>query len=746
MKKRIAFFLLAVALPIFTFMAATAASSVPDAVIRAADSVVRIRAEYTNDTGYATGTGFVIGSDDQGTLVVTNHHVIEGDLLRIDVYVNETSPVAAEIAADSTQMDLCVLRIPKTTDIPSAVLAAEDVQRGDAVYAVGFPAAADALSDTALYNSSAATITDGIVSAERQYSLESYAAPVRLLQINVDINAGNSGGPLFNADGEVVGINTLGVLDSSGINGAIHAAELQKLLMMHGLQPTGPTQPHLYLYIGGAVLGLAAVLAAVFLLRRRKMRKKPAAMLHPAVYDTAAPTESDLAAGESPFGAADAAPVPTEVRAISAEPPAAQKTPETTPMKQAAVPAETAASSAGQPILPKKTSNAADPSVAQVTRPAKRAAFPVFVCCTAAALLLFLGAYIFGCSRAGTLVTEGRYREAKRSLLLPAVTVLHDPQLVQYVQAGEQMLLYRYEQAATAFASLGNYRSAAALALEAQSLYAAQLADTDRFEEALAICEALAEQKYPHSMELSLDIRYRYAAYLLYEENEYSRASVLFSALARQNYRDSAVMEEETAYLWALALAEEEKYVEAYQKLAFIPTYADVADLQQALADTIHQLGAEDYCAGDYSGARRQFECIRPYGYSDGYLTLCAVHLRPHLNVPQKAASLLESFYLEDASRLLVSTPAFAAQFVNGRWWSADGSKWFEMDAASAQAQYRLPDGGYRTDRYDIRDGIYYLQMSDGSELAAFWLNPLSPDSMEIYCYLTNESVIVYRS
>ena len=208
MKKRIAFFLLAVALLIFTFMAAAAASAVPDAVIRAADSVVRIRAEYTDDTGYATGTGFVIGSDDQCTLVVTNHHVIEGDLLRIDVYVNETSPVAAEIAADSTQMDLCVLRIPKTTDIPSAVLAAEDVQRGDAVYAVGFPAAADALSDTALYNSSAATITDGIVSAERQYSLESYAAPVRLLQINVDINDGNSGGPLFNADGQVVGITT----------------------------------------------------------------------------------------------------------------------------------------------------------------------------------------------------------------------------------------------------------------------------------------------------------------------------------------------------------------------------------------------------------------------------------------------------------------------------------------------------------------------------------------------------------
>lgn len=746
MKKRIAFFLLAVMLPVFACMTAAAASAVPAAVIRAADSVVRIRAEYTDDAGYATGTGFVIGSDAQGTLVVTNHHVIEGELSRIDVYTSESSPVAAEIAADSAQMDLCVLRIPKATDIPPTVLAAGGAQRGDAVYAVGFPAAADALSDAALYDSSAATITDGIVSAERQYSLESYAAPIRLLQINVDINAGNSGGPLFNADGEVVGINTLGVLDSSGINGAIHVAELQKLLAMHGLQPAVPSRSHTGLYIGGVVLGLALILTAAFLLCRRKAHKKPTAMLHPAVPHAAAPAENNLAAEESLFGAADAVPAQKEGHAEPTEPSVVQEAPEAFSAEQNIAPNEPAASFAEQPAAPEKASSPSEPSAAKTTRPAKKAGVPVFVCCAAAALLLFAAAYLFGCSRAGTLVTEGRYREAKRSLFLPAVTAVHDPQLVQYVQAGEQMLQYRYEQAAAAFAALGNYRSAAALALEARSLYAVQLADTDRFEEALVICEALAEQNYPGSTELCLDIRYRHAAYLLYEKKEYSRASVLFSALARQNHRDSAVMEEETTYLWALALAEEEKYIEAYQKLAFIPTYADADKRRQALADTIHLLGAEAYCAGDYSGARRQFECIRPYGYSDGYLNLCAVHLRPNLNIPQKAASLLAYFYLEDASRLLVSTPAFAAQFVNGRWQSSDGSSWFEIDADSAQAQYRLPDGGYRADRYDIRDGIYYMQLPDGSELAAFWLNPLSPDSMEIYCYLTNESIIVYRS
>lgn len=91
--------------------------------------------------------------------------------------------------------------------------------QGDAVYAVGFPAKADYLSDKEAHTSADATITDGIVSAIRETTISGHSTPLKLLQINAAINPGNSGEPLFNVSGEIVGINTYGINDSQGIFG-----------------------------------------------------------------------------------------------------------------------------------------------------------------------------------------------------------------------------------------------------------------------------------------------------------------------------------------------------------------------------------------------------------------------------------------------------------------------------------------------------------------------------------------------
>ncbi len=155
--------------------------------------------------------------------------------MSVSVYTGTDVTVSAQILADSAQLDLCVLELSQPTELRALPVNVNGAQRGEAVYAIGFPVAADVMSDTAAQLSSEATVTDGIISATRQYTMSSYGAPVTLLQINAAINSGISGDPLFNASGEVVGINTLTISDSIGVNGAIHAGELQRFLLDHAL-------------------------------------------------------------------------------------------------------------------------------------------------------------------------------------------------------------------------------------------------------------------------------------------------------------------------------------------------------------------------------------------------------------------------------------------------------------------------------------------------------------------------------
>lgn len=210
-------------------LVASAATDVPEAVMTASQSVVRILSEYTR--GSATGSGFVIKNEPGEVLIATNDHVVEGNPHSISVWVGDDLLVDAEIVFTSPAHDLCVLEVSDAMAMQPLKLAAQSARQGEAVYAVGFPGVGDVLSDTAAHTAAEATITDGIISAIRSYTIEKQAEPVRLLQINAAINSGNSGGPLFNAQGEVIGVNTYKVnKDSQGIFGAIDISELLALL------------------------------------------------------------------------------------------------------------------------------------------------------------------------------------------------------------------------------------------------------------------------------------------------------------------------------------------------------------------------------------------------------------------------------------------------------------------------------------------------------------------------------------
>ncbi len=136
------------------------------------------------------GSGFIISKDGY---VITNNHVIQ-EAEEIMVRLGDRREFVAEIVGVDERSDLAVLKIT-ATKLPSVRLGrSHDLKVGEWVLAIGSPFGFDH------------SVTAGIVSAKgRSLPSENY---VPFIQTDVAINPGNSGGPLFNLDGEVVGVNS----------------------------------------------------------------------------------------------------------------------------------------------------------------------------------------------------------------------------------------------------------------------------------------------------------------------------------------------------------------------------------------------------------------------------------------------------------------------------------------------------------------------------------------------------------
>ena len=175
-------------------------------------SVVLISCEMTSTsyfgqtTGTSTGTGFIITEDGY---VVTNYHVVEGaNVIYVSTHDNEKYP-AVLVGQDKTN-DVAVLKMEAEKALPYATLgSSNDLAVGDQVVAIGNP-----LGDLT------ATLTVGYVSAkDRDVTTE--GATINMIQTDAAINSGNSGGPLFNMKGEVVGITTAKYSGSSSSGATI---------------------------------------------------------------------------------------------------------------------------------------------------------------------------------------------------------------------------------------------------------------------------------------------------------------------------------------------------------------------------------------------------------------------------------------------------------------------------------------------------------------------------------------------
>lgn len=151
-----------------------------------------------------TGSGVIISSDGY---ILTNNHVVEG-AKEVTVTVGDKEEYKAEVVGRDPKTDLAVLKIKPKENLPAAQLGNSDqINVGDWVLAIGNPFG---LSHT---------VTSGIVSAKGRVI---GAGPYdHFIQTDASINPGNSGGPLFNMNGEVVGINTAILPYGQGIGFAI---------------------------------------------------------------------------------------------------------------------------------------------------------------------------------------------------------------------------------------------------------------------------------------------------------------------------------------------------------------------------------------------------------------------------------------------------------------------------------------------------------------------------------------------
>jgi S1-C subfamily serine protease len=152
------------------------------------------------------GSGFIV---DDRSHVITNNHVVQG-ATRVTLRFLDGTTASAQVVATDAANDLAVLRADIPADKRAVVRLGDSdtVQPGDAAIAMGSPFGFEH------------SITAGIVSAvDREVGGSRRQAPIAgLIQTDAAINPGNSGGPLFNAAGEVIGVNTMGV---SPVNGSV---------------------------------------------------------------------------------------------------------------------------------------------------------------------------------------------------------------------------------------------------------------------------------------------------------------------------------------------------------------------------------------------------------------------------------------------------------------------------------------------------------------------------------------------
>ncbi len=176
--------------------------SLSASVEKAYDAVMMVQ-NYKGNSLASTGSGFVYKTDDKYGYLLTNHHVVDG-ATKITLIRSDDEEINGTVLGSDEYLDLAVIRINKNDVKDVAVIGTSEKSKiGDTVFTIGSP----------LGYEYRGTVTDGILSGKDRKVTVSISGNndfiMKVLQTNAAVNPGNSGGPLLNAEGEVIGIISL---------------------------------------------------------------------------------------------------------------------------------------------------------------------------------------------------------------------------------------------------------------------------------------------------------------------------------------------------------------------------------------------------------------------------------------------------------------------------------------------------------------------------------------------------------
>ena len=184
--------------------------SLSAAVEKTFNASVMIR-NYVNTTLSGSGSGFIYKMDSKYAYVMTNHHVVSGGN-KWTVITNTDEEVEAKLLGSDEYLDLAVLRVEKKNYMGAVTIGnSSNIKLGDTVFTIGAPVGYQ-------YRG---TVTNGIISGLNrlvEVSVKSSSSGdwvMEVIQTNAAVNPGNSGGPLVNINGEVIGVISMKLVEIS---------------------------------------------------------------------------------------------------------------------------------------------------------------------------------------------------------------------------------------------------------------------------------------------------------------------------------------------------------------------------------------------------------------------------------------------------------------------------------------------------------------------------------------------------